>query len=105
MLVEELVNDGRSKMTLYKQLVCDIPKPAPGGKSEISWSHDSGDLAFVNRGFYPGRVRGRWAAERLTDGRLGAGDPRTAADHTPKWNPSGNWILFQSGRSGALGGQ
>ncbi len=38
--------------------------------------------------------------KKLTDGAAGPGDPRVATDHTPKWNPHGHWILYESGRSG-----
>jgi dipeptidyl aminopeptidase/acylaminoacyl peptidase len=72
----------------------------PGGKSEISWSDDSRDLAFVSQGSIWVVSAAGGQPKRLTDGRPGPGDPRTAADHTPKWNPSGKWILFESGRSG-----
>ncbi len=72
----------------------------PGGKSEIAWSPDSHALAFVADGsIWIVPVAGG-QPKRLTDGAAGPGDPRVVRDHTPKWNPQGNWILFQSGRSG-----
>jgi dipeptidyl aminopeptidase/acylaminoacyl peptidase len=37
---------------------------------------------------------------RLTQGAPGPGDPRGAADSSPRWNPKGRWIFFQSGRHG-----
>ena len=72
----------------------------PGGKSELAWSHDSRELAFVSQGsIWVVPVDGG-QPKKLTDGVPGPGDPRVATDHTPKWNPRGQWILFQSGRSG-----
>lgn len=72
----------------------------PGAKSEVAWSADSTKLAFVSQGsIWVVSVAGG-QPKRLTDGKPGPGDPRVAADHTPKWNPRGNWILYQSGRSG-----
>ena len=72
----------------------------PGGKSEIAWSPDSHALAFVSDGsIWIVPVAGG-QPKKLTDGAAGPGDPRAVRDHTPKWNPRGNWILFQSGRSG-----
>jgi dipeptidyl aminopeptidase/acylaminoacyl peptidase len=72
----------------------------PGGKSELSWSPDSRSLTFVSQG-------GIWIVPtaggqplRLTDGAIGPGDPRGATDRSPRWNPAGRWILFQSGRRG-----
>lgn len=73
---------------------------APGGKSEIAWSPDSRSLAYVADGsIWVVPVEGG-PPKRLTDGAAGPGDPRVARDHTPRWNPHGDWILFQSGRSG-----
>lgn len=72
----------------------------PGGKSEISWSPDSGELAFVSGGSIWVVPTSGGQPRKLTGGLPGPGDPRVAADHTPKWNPHGNWILYQSGRSG-----
>jgi dipeptidyl aminopeptidase/acylaminoacyl peptidase len=73
---------------------------APGGKSEINWSHDSSKIAFVSRGsIWVVPVTGG-QPKKLTDGAIGPGDPRVATDHTPKWNPQGRWILYESGRSG-----
>jgi dipeptidyl aminopeptidase/acylaminoacyl peptidase len=72
----------------------------PGGKSEISWSHDSRKIAFVSRGCIWVVPAAGGQPKKLTDGPTGPGDPRVAADHTPKWNPQGRWILYESGRSG-----
>jgi Tol biopolymer transport system component len=72
----------------------------PGGKSEVAWAPDSHSIAYVSDGsIWVVPVQGG-QPERLTDGTPGPGDPRVARDHSPKWNPRGNWILFQSGRSG-----
>jgi dipeptidyl aminopeptidase/acylaminoacyl peptidase len=72
----------------------------PGGKSEISWSHDSRKIAFVSKGSIWVVPATGGEPKKLTDGSTGPGDPRVAADHTPKWNPQGRWILYESGRSG-----
>ena len=72
----------------------------PGGKSELAWSNDSRKLAFVSQGsIWVVSVAGG-QPKKLTDGAPGPGDPRVATDHSPKWNPHGDWILYQSGRSG-----
>lgn len=72
----------------------------PGGKSEISWSHDSNKIAFVSQGSIWVVPATGGQPKKLTDGAPGPGDPRVATDHTPKWNPRGRWILYESGRSG-----
>jgi dipeptidyl aminopeptidase/acylaminoacyl peptidase len=72
----------------------------PGGKSEISWSHDSRKIAFASQGSIWVVPATGGQPRKLTDGAPGPGDPRVATDHTPKWNPQGRWILYESGRSG-----
>ncbi|HXW89728.1 MAG TPA: S9 family peptidase [Terriglobales bacterium] len=72
----------------------------PGGKSEVCWSPDSRSLTFVSEGsIWIAPVAGG-QPKRLTDGAIGPGDPRGATDRSPRWNPAGKWILFQSGRRG-----
>jgi dipeptidyl aminopeptidase/acylaminoacyl peptidase len=72
----------------------------PGGKSEVAWAPDSHSIAYVSDGSIWVVPAQGGQPKRLTDGTPGPGDPRVARDHSPKWNPRGNWILFQSGRSG-----
>ena len=72
----------------------------PASKSEIAWSPDSRTLAYVAGGSIWVVSADGGQPKRLTDGEPGPGDPRVNRDHTPKWNPKSNWILFQSGRSG-----
>ena len=74
--------------------------PAPGEKSELSWSPDGKKLAYVSRGAIWVVEAGASEAKQLTEGKAGPGDPRGAADHFPRWNPDGKWILFESGRNG-----
>src|ERR1700683_4171379 len=72
----------------------------PGGKSEVSWSPDSRSLTFVSQGSIWTVPAAGGQPKRLTDGATGPGDPRGATDRSPRWNPAGKWILFQSGRRG-----
>lgn len=73
---------------------------APGQKSELNWSRDGKQLAYVSEGAIWVVSQGSNQATRLSEGKAGPGDPRGATDHAPRWNPNGKWILYQSGRSG-----
>ncbi len=72
----------------------------PGQKSELNWSPDGKQLAFVSQGAIWVVAAGGQQARRLSEGKAGPGDPRGATDHFPRWNPKGKWILYESGRSG-----
>ena len=72
----------------------------PGQKSELNWSPDGKELAFVSQGAIWVVAAGGQQARRLSEGKAGPGDPRGATDHFPRWNPKGKWILYESGRSG-----
>jgi dipeptidyl aminopeptidase/acylaminoacyl peptidase len=72
-----------------------------GSKSEVSWSPDSKKLAFVSKGSIWVVSASDGEPLQITDGIAGPGDPRGAADHLPKWNPKGKWILYESGRTGS----
>ena len=74
----------------------------PGAKSEVSWSPDGKKLAFVSEGAVWVVDAAGGQPRRLTDGANGAGDPRAATDHLPRWNPRGRWILYESGRHGHI---
>ena len=71
-----------------------------GAKSELAWSPDGKQIAFVSQGAIWVVAASGGAPRRLTTGTAGNGDPRGASDHSPRWNPRGRWILFDSGRSG-----
>jgi dipeptidyl aminopeptidase/acylaminoacyl peptidase len=73
---------------------------APGQKSELNWSPDGKKLAYVSQGAIWLVAAGSNTPVRLTEGKAGAGDPRGATDHFPRWSPKGKWILFESGRHG-----
>lgn len=107
--VHVLSPDGRQFAVIQKGQIALQPSsggPAvpltttPGAKSEPRWSPDGRKLAFVcNRAIWVVDAGGGNPL-RLTDGVPGPGDPRGAADHSPRWNPKGQWILFETGRHG-----
>jgi dipeptidyl aminopeptidase/acylaminoacyl peptidase len=71
-----------------------------GGKQGIKWSPDGHSIAFVGQGaIWTVPVAGGQPV-RVTEGRRGSGDPRTAADRDPEWSPDSKWILFVTGRRG-----
>jgi dipeptidyl aminopeptidase/acylaminoacyl peptidase len=71
-----------------------------GAKSEVSWSRDSQELAYVSDGDVWVIAASGGEPRQLTSGPVGPGDPRGATDHFPLWSPDGKWLLFQSGRKG-----
>jgi dipeptidyl aminopeptidase/acylaminoacyl peptidase len=71
-----------------------------GGKTGLDWSADGRTLAFVSGGAIWTVPASGGPPVRLTEGARGAGDPRRAADSAPQWSPTGNWILFETGRRG-----
>ena len=71
-----------------------------GGKTGLKWSPDGRSVAFVSQGaIWSVGIKGGQPV-RLTEGRHGAGDPRTAADRDPQWSPDSKWILFATGQRG-----
>jgi dipeptidyl aminopeptidase/acylaminoacyl peptidase len=73
---------------------------SPDAKSELSWSHDGKQLAYISGGDVWTVSVSHGTQQRLTRDPVGPGDPRGASDHRPLWNPNGHWILYQSGRKG-----
>ena len=72
----------------------------PEAKSEVSWSLDGKQLAYISGGDVWTVSVADGTRQRLTHDPAGVGDPRGATDHHPLWNPNGHWILYQSGRKG-----
>lgn len=72
----------------------------PGTKSDLKWSPDGRSLAFISQGAIWSVSVDGGQPHKLTEGRHGSGDPRTAADRDPEWSPDGKWILFDTGRRG-----
>jgi dipeptidyl aminopeptidase/acylaminoacyl peptidase len=69
-------------------------------KSELQLSPDGQHIAYISQGdVWVVAVTGGEPLQ-LTRDPAGPGDPRGATDHRPQWNPSGKWILYESGRKG-----
>ena len=79
-----------------EKILASSPEP----KSEIQWSKDSKQIAYISRGnVWVVSISGG-EPRQLTHDFKGPGDPRGATDHHPQWNPNGRWILYESGRKG-----
>lgn len=71
-----------------------------GGKSGLNWSPDGDRLAYASRGHIWVVAASGGEPRQLTHAPPGPGDPRRAADRSPRWSPAGKWILFATGRDG-----
>lgn len=71
-----------------------------GAKSAPSWSPDGSQIAYASRGHIWVVPAAGGEPRQLTHTPPGPGDPRRAADRSPRWSPAGKWILFETGRNG-----
>lgn len=71
-----------------------------GAKSGPSWSPDGSRIAYASRGHIWVVPAAGGEPRQLTHAPPGPGDPRRAADRSPRWSPAGKWILFETGRNG-----
>ena len=74
---------------------------AAGAKSGLSWSPDGRFLAYASQGSIWSVPISGGTPKRLTHfAPAQTGDPRSAADRDPQWSPQGEWILYETGRTG-----
>ena len=71
-----------------------------GAKSGLNWSPDGRHIAYGSRGHIWVVPASGGEPRQLTHAPPGPGDPRRAADRSPRWSPAGKWILFETGRNG-----
>lgn len=101
--------DDKFSLVVEKEEI--VLRPADGGadkvlttspepKFELQLSPDGQRIAYISQSqVWVVSIAGGDELE-LTHDPKGPGDPRGATDHHPQWNPSGKWILYESGRKG-----